>query len=391
MAARPALPETQRRIFDLARTDRVAATRALAELSLPEQVAAVCETPLSRRGDLLGLLPFPEQVIPGLPEAELCFTFCSIGLADATWLLEYVTPQQYAACVDLDGWNGLEPDPAALDQWIDALAETSPETFLRSFQALDAETVLIYLRHRIGVAQKPDEKEGWDPPAGSQTLDDQFYFFALRPDDDLAATITLLRRLFEQEYWTYFRMMLAVIWELEIANQEAALRWRTGRLQDLGFPPWEEAMDVYRFLSEDDRAKLPEGTRPLDVSEWHLPIWVPTLPTPDDSRHLVFELIPQLDDTERRSAFYAFVALANKVAVADGMKLSDAEFAPNAIEKTADFMSAGIAYIASTRAMPALDVLRRVPMERLFRVGANQEPERARPRHDGDEAEQPEP
>jgi hypothetical protein len=378
MARRPALPPEPKRILDIARTDRVAATRTLAERSLEEQVTVVCDAPVARRAELLDLVPFPEKVIPLIPEAELCFTYKAIGLADASWLLEYATAEQVVACVDLDGWTGLTTDRASLDAWIDALAATSGESFRRSLLALDPEVVVLYLRQRILVVQKPDEKEGWDPPEGSQTLDGQFYFTAHRDDDDLAAIVKLLREIFEHEYWTYFRMLQGAIWELDSGNEEWALRWRTGRLRDLGFPPWEEAISIYRFIDLGERAAIPEGSHPLDIGEWHLPVWIPSLPEPADSPHLIFRTIPLLGDLERRSAFYAFVAIANKVAVADKMKLSDAEFTPRAIEKAAHFSSAGLAYIAAERRVDAVEVLRRVPMERLFRVGANLDPERAK-------------
>jgi len=366
------------RILELARRDKSAATRALAELSIEAQVALICEAPLARRHDLLSLVPFPEQVIPQLPEGELCFTVKAIGLNDAVWLLEYATPDQVVACVDLDGWSGLEPDREAMDAWLDTLAETGPETFIRSVRALDPEVVVLYLRHRILVVQKPDDKEGWDPPDGAQTLDGQFYFTARRHDDDIAAILKLLNGLFTQDYWTYFRMMQGAIWELDSDNEEWALRWRTGRLEDMGFPPWDEATSIYRFLDVDDRMAIPEGGRPLDVGEWHLPLWVPQLPSAADSAELIFQTIPLLDDSERRSAFYAFVALANKVAVADRMKLSDSEFAPRAIEKAAQLVSDGLAHIASAHAIEPVEVLRRVSLERLFRVGANLHPEQAR-------------
>jgi hypothetical protein len=131
-------------------------------------------------------------------------------------------------------------------------------------------------------------------------------------------------------------------------------------------------------MDVDERAAIPEGEHPLDVGEWHLPLYIPQLPSAADSSALIFQTIPLLEDSERRSAFYAFVAIANKLAVADRMKLSDAEFAPRAIEKTAHFISGGLAHIASAHGIEAVDVLRRVSLERLFRVGANLDPERAR-------------
>jgi hypothetical protein len=303
-----------------------------------------------------------------------------IGIEDAAWILEHATPEQVVACVDLDGWRGTAADRAAIDSWLDTLAMTTDAAFLRSIRALDPELVVLFLKHRVQCFQKPDDDEGWQPPEGGLTVEGQFYFVAVREGDDLEALVAMLRALFVADYWVYFRMMQGVIHELDIVNEEWALRWRTGRLEDLGFPPWDRAMDIYHFIRREDRTAIPEETTSLDVGEWHLPVWMPSLPASTDHQHLLFRTLVQLDEFERRSALYAFVALANKIAVADRMELSDAESTPIAIDKAADFASAGLEFLSTELGLDAADVLRRVPLQRLFSVGANLEPERAYPR-----------
>jgi len=349
-------------------------------MALEEQVALVCETPLARRSEMLALLPVPEDVIPLIPEAELCFTIKAIGIEDSSWLLEYATPEQVVASVDLDGWKGTLPDRDALDRWLDVLSTGSETSFLRSIRALDPELVVLFLKHRIWCHLKPDDDDDWQPPEGGQTIDGQFYFVAVGDADDIAAIIVLLRSLFTVDYWMYFRMMQGIIHEPDIENEEWALRWRTGRLEDLGFPPWDRAMRIYRFIQPDVRTLIPEETDALDVGEWHLPVWIPSLPASLDHQHLLFRTLARLDEEERRSALYGFIALANKVAVADRMELGDAESTPRAIDKAAAFASDGLEFIAAERNLNATDVIRRVHVDRLFTVGANLNPDRARPR-----------
>jgi hypothetical protein len=380
MTAPPTTSAAIKSILDLASKERAAATQAIQGMTLDHQVALVCDTPLSRRAAILELLPVPEAVIPLIPEAELCFTVKMIGIEDAAWILEHATPEQVVACVDLDGWRGTAADRAAIDSWLDTLAMTTDAAFLRSIRALDPELVVLFLKHRIQCFQKPDDDEGWQPPEGGLTVEGQFYFVAIREGDDLESLVAMLRALFVADYWVYFRMMQGVIHELDIVNEEWALRWRTGRLEDLGFPPWDRAMNIYHFIRREDRTAIPEETTSLDVGEWHLPVWMPSLPASVDHQHLLFRTLVQLDEFERRSALYAFVALANKIAVADRMELSDAESTPIAIDKAADFASAGLEFLSTELGLDAADVLRRVPLQRLFSVGANLEPERARPR-----------
>ena len=108
---------------------------------------------------------------------------------------------------------------------------------------------------------------------------------------------------------------------------------------------------------------------------------MPSLPASADHQHLLFRTLAQLDEFERHSALYAFIALANKVAVADRMELSDAESTPIAIDNAADFASVGLEFLSTELGLDAVDVLRRVPLQRLFSIGANLEPERAYPRN----------
>jgi hypothetical protein len=378
MGSSPLAPGDPRDVLRLAREDRRAVVEALRATPPEEQAALVCSAPLQARGELLDLLPEPERVIPLLPEAELCFTVKAIGLADAAWILELATAEQVTASIDLDAWQSHEPDLPVLSEWIGALAATDRDAFRRAVDALDTELLVLHLKSRIEVFQKPSGDDDWSPPDSAQTLEGQFYYRSRRDDDDLIAIGELLRMLFEEDYWTYFRLMQGVIWELESDAQEWALRWRTGRLEDLGFPSWDDAMPIYRFLRPKERGRIPRGEKPLADSAWPLPVSISSLPAAASHDHRVFQAIARLDEAERRACFHALVAVANKVAVADGMPLSDASSTPRAIDKAAEFISAGLTHVAEENALEDTEVLRRVSLERLFSVGANLDPERAR-------------
>jgi hypothetical protein len=378
MLESPAAPAAARRILDLARRDRAAAQRMLGARPIEAQVALVCETPVARRGRLLELLPEPERVIPQLPEAELCFTLKGIGLESAAWVLEHATPEQVVACIDLDAWDGALPDRRSLDAWLAALVEAGEEPLLRALQALDPELLTLFLAARAEVFLRANDDD-WQPPAGAETLDGQFWFRARAEGDDLAPIVALLRTLFERDYWSYFRLLQSVMWELASETEEWALRWRSGRLEDLGFPPWEEAMSVYRYLPPEQLAEVARGVDALAPTlRWQLPVWMPRLPSRAAEGVLLFRCIAGLDAEARRTAFHALVALANKLAVADRLPLSDAESTPRAIDKAARFASAGLEFVAREQSLDPHEVLRHVPLERLFRVGANLDPDTAK-------------
>jgi hypothetical protein len=370
MAALPTLSPQAHRILQLSRTDRAAARAAMATLGIEEQTALVCEAPVARRSELIDLSPEPERLIPALPPAELCFTAKAVGLPDAGWLMEHATAEQITACLDLDAWQDFTPDRSRLDEWLEAFADASDEALLRSARAMDMELLVLHMKSRISVVVKPSD-EGWVPPAQGRTLDGQFYFCALREKDDLEDVDALLRTLFQNDYWVYFRLLQGVIWELIPETEEWALRWRTGRLQDLGFPTWEESMRIYGFIRPEARSELPEGEHCQEVGEWPLPIWMPNLPVQAHAEQSIFRAMAELSEEERRPHLHAFLALVNRIAVADRMPLGDAETIPRAIERAAETASAGLDHLSRENAVDPVDVLRRVTVERLFRVGHN--------------------
>jgi len=366
------LPAKVRDLFALARRDRRAAENVVGALPLDEQVALVCQTPVSRRAELLDLVPEPERVVPALPEAELVFTVKGIGRADSAWLLAHATDDQLVACVDLDAWRDLTPDREALAEWIATFGEADDDTLVRGVQALDPELIMLWLHDRAEVTMKPNDSDGgqdWSPPSGGNTLDGVFYLVAKRSSDDLDVAMRLLASLFESDYWFYFRMLQAVAWELPTENEEWALRWRAGRLQDLGFPAWEEAMAIYAQPRRDELERLPDAAP--KVGEWHLPVFMPELPALADAQLSLFRAAAALDDEARRAFAYAFLALANQVAVADRLPLGDVESIPKAIEKASQVASRGLDWLAARFDVEPAVVLRRAPLARLFRIGVH--------------------
>jgi hypothetical protein len=370
MDARPSVIPQARQILQLARNDKRAAEEVVAALPIEDQVSLVCSAPLDLRERVLDLTPAPEEVIPLLPEAEFCFTAKAIGLWDAGWILEHATPAQLVASIDLDGWTGLVPNRDSLREWLAALAEAGEETLLRAARALDPELVVLTLRDRVDVVLDPKDEE-WQPPEGARTLEGQFYLIPKRSDDDLDDVLKLLHAIFREDYWLYFRMLQGVTWELQSDLEEWALRWRTGRLQDLGFPSWDEAMRIYGYIRPGERDRIPEEVDTLDVPEWQLPVFMPELPATVDQAHPVFQAAAELDEEERRGFFYAFLGTANRVAVADRMPLGDPDTLPEAIDAAAVVISQGLEHLATQNDLDLTETLRRVSLERLFRVGAS--------------------
>ncbi len=366
------LPPRARALLELAARDRAAARRSAADLDPDSFAELVCLAPARARPALLDLAPDPAAVIARIPEVDLCTTLDAVGVPEAGWILEHATPEQITACVDLDAWQGEDLSPERFGRYLAAAAEAGDATLLRLVRAVDPEVAVLYLTDRVEVIP-PADTEAAGPPEGAVTIDGRIYLRALRAGDDLADLLRLLRVLFTEDPPTYHRLLLAPSYELRSEMEEFARRWRDGRLEDLGFPPREEALELIAHLPPEHLADWSERPTALETDAWRLPVWLPSLPVEEDARHPIFRAAARLDRGERQAFFYAFVAVANALARAIGLPLGEADSLPGAVERAAELASRGLGHIAETRDADEVEVLRRVPLARLVRVGANLE------------------
>jgi len=355
-----------RELTALVRTDVDAAKRLLAALPIEEQVKTICQLPAERRSEALALTPDPGLVIPRMPELDLCATTVAVGPEGSGWLLAHASREQIVACLDLDAWRGPVIDPGRLDAWLTGLADAGDATLLRTARALDPELLAFWALRDVEFFIRTGEDEDWEPPADARTIDGEHYFRARHPDTDLEVLMRLLYVLFENDQTLYLALVHDVAAGASSVDEEQALHWRGCRLIDLGFPTRDEALAAYAWL-DPESAGLPEAPAPAGEPEENLPVDParPLLPYP------LFDAIAQLASDERDRALIDFMQLSNKVLVAEGLSLGDADAVREAMSRAAELASRGLEAIAERNELDDVAVLRRSTVEHLFRMGAS--------------------
>ena len=148
------------------------------------------------------------------------------------------------------------------------MAHAPPDRIARWLAGLDAELVALILRmgariYDITQGAAPEESEGtfFPTPDGFFVLDvvglprDEG---AERPTSDehdrAAVIIRLVDSLYRTDKDLARRLLVAAIGELDSELEETAYRWQRGRMEDLGFADYYEALEVYRELDLGERA-----------------------------------------------------------------------------------------------------------------------------------------
>jgi hypothetical protein len=235
---------------------------------------------------------------------------------------------------------------------------------------MDLEILLLAMHAETEVAVVSKEQV---PPIGYFTPDGVVYF-GTAPDASPHRIHEISHALFSEDQPLYWRLVYGMLFESPSECEEYALRWRANRLQDLGFPDIEQAMRVYRPLPAER------------VSDWVPPTaeraLVGSIKLPRQLRGtLLGEALAKLPVARAADLLGYVLGVANSLAVADGLSLSESESVPRALEKAVRGIDTGLRELARVRGEAPEEVLDRTAPLDLFRVGATVDPsfrERAR-------------
>jgi hypothetical protein len=221
---------------------------------------------LARRGEKLLASPDLADEVATLQPLEAYYIVREAGLGHALPILLQLSREQLETCIDLDCWQGYDFAADSLDEWLTAFALDGPETLARSFFALDYVVQLLFLAQTITVFdpdtdQVPQEDE--ENTRDRAMTPDGFYLLELKTE--LALKIhpfTVLDALYMYDATATHQLLSEVRVDLQTQIEEEALRFRNGRMEDIGFVPAEEANVL--FSRPAGRQLMSRPPKPLD-------------------------------------------------------------------------------------------------------------------------------
>ncbi len=272
-------------------------------------------------------------------------------------LLPYATPEQITGIFDLDAW---EKDRLAVyraREWLDRIAEAYREShdergrLVQLMYDTDPELWVLATAAATAVAElEPDDDEQrqqvLDDLGALQTWEtpDGFYIVGV-PDNELGTmTLRVLEAIYEDNMVEGRKLVSSIKWALYAEVEEDLLRWRRGRLADLGFPVWDEAMKLFSPLGRDaamgrDRPepepRAADGSRPAQPEVPRIPTKIVAL-TPSlrgEGKDLLRRVMQRLGDEEYDLRLREFALLANELMAAQRFEPGDEALQERAIEQ----------------------------------------------------------
>jgi hypothetical protein len=329
----------------------------------------------SRRIESLFDAENPPAAIAALPPDEFFYILHELGFPEALDVLVHGTAEQVQCALDFSIWDKDSLSVEKANEWLGAIAAGPVEVIGRWVKELDIELLSLLVRQRariydLSLEEVADECEGvlWNSPDGNFTLE------FLGEPNEARVTQHLVDSIYRFSPTMARKMLVGMRSELDSDLEEMALRWRNGRMADLGFSDYYEALEVYREL---DPAAVMVGDKPIErvrpigdeeaVEALRLPSVMAermTMKTPFARSVATIQDSKLLADVH-----FALVALCNRALAADRIIPGDDAAVRHGLERVAATLDLGVEFLSRHDQDLEARIIRSVPVIKLFRLG----------------------
>jgi len=322
-----------------------------------------------RRIDALLALDDAEAAIAALSPGEVFELVHEVGFEDAADLIHLATPAQIQGCLDLDGWTKDELDVAPLRPWLSGVLDAGFEKFAQVWGELDADLRALIFQREVKIY---DVNLGEEPPEENEhqviaTVDTFFMLELLGDDDSQRLVMRIVDDLYRGDPELARLTIMSARSEPPAELEENSYRWRSGRLADMGYVDFYDALDLFRPL-EPAQVHIGEGSQDHIVGEdTRLPVAIAEQVIGRSFLARALAAISDPAEAERIEA--GLMVLVNKVLAAGRAKPGQAEVVRRGALYATSTLSLGLEALSRGDVERATLALGSVALERLFRVG----------------------
>ena len=328
--------------------------------------------------------PQPAALVHSFPEQDFYLLVNEIGAEDALPLLSLATNKQWEHIVDLETWQKDRLDPKAVTRWLSFLLEADSKRFFRWFLEEKLEFVELYLFRNIEVRIREHDQDPSDFGDDYFTLDNTYYFkFIDIPAEtesekqNDAQRRTLLSRITESlasyDHHAFQGVLLEAAHIIPAETEEDCYRWRSVRLAEKGFLPFDEAVGIYQpitsaELKKKDKKFIPDSLEQISA----LPVPVAPLRELKEDNHFTRALQKVEPPNVLQQIQTEFANLCNQMVVADQKIISERDVLQEIVKKASGYVSIGLELMLKDKKVDparAAVLIARYALQDIFRVG----------------------
>ena len=353
-------------------------------LQLQEKRRKVLELTPEKALDRILDDPQPAALVHSFPEQDFYLLVNEIGPEDSLPLLSLATNKQWEHIVDLETWQKDRLDPKAVTRWLSLLLEADPKRFFRWFLEEKLEFVELYLFRNLEVRIREHDQDPSEFGDDYFSLDNTYYFkFIDIPaeteseklnDAQRRALLThITQSLASYDHHAFQGVLLEAAHIIPAETEEDCYRWRSVRLAEKGFLPFDEAVGLYQpitsaELKKKDKKFIPDSLEQISA----LPVPVTPLQELKEDNHFTRALQKVEPPNVLQQIQTEFASLCNQIVVADQKIIGEREVLQEIVKKASGYVSIGLELMLKDKKVDparAAVLITRYPLQDIFRVG----------------------
>jgi hypothetical protein len=335
---------------------------------------ALSPTTVKQRVDQILSAPNAEHLVQTLSPIE--YTILLKETPELrTQLLQLAQPQQIRLVLDLDCWDRDVIQTQSVLEWIEDLQRSGAEVFAQTLQELDPEFLVFFLRQLVRIQGALPSEEDTEPVHYDEALTNELYRTEFidpqNPLNDRLQRVLSFLRLADLDL--YHKLMQAAMWEQDSELMEWAYRWRSGRLQDEGFPDYYDALESYRPVDLDQLAPAVAGSlqmpAPPESAEDSglVPTYAWSFTTSGSLLDQALSYDFPVDTLERFC--WEMVILCNRELVYDQVDFADAAAVRSSLNRVHVYLNIGLEYLSGGDVQQLPRLMLQHHLQMIFRVG----------------------
>jgi len=328
--------------------------------------------------------PQPAALVHSFPEQDFYLLVNEIGPEDALPLLALATNKQWEHIVDLAVWQKDRIELNSLMRWMNLLLEADPRRFVKWFLEEQLDFGEFYLFKNLEVRIREHDQDTADFGDEYFTLDDVYYLKIIDvpteteseqlTDEQRRAFLTkLAQSLAAYDHDVFQSVLLEVTHVIPNVAEEECYRWRSVRLAEKGFLPFDEAIGIYQPINPKDLEKTKPKFIPRSANEISsLPVPVSPLRELKEDNHFTRALQKIAPVNVLQQLQSEFANLCNQIGVADHRSPGERAILSGIVKKAGGYLSIGLEQMLKGKAVdPALAaaLITRYPLQDIFRAG----------------------
>ncbi len=353
-------------------------------LQLQEKRRKILGLPPEKALDRILTDPQPAALVHSFPEQDFYLLVNEIGPQDCLPLLSLATNKQWEHIVDLETWQKDRIDLKMATRWMSLLLEADPKRFIRWVLEEQLEFVELYLFRNLEVKIREHDQDPSDFGDNYSTLDNVYYFkfFDIPVETESEKQIdaqrrALLTRLTQSfaalDHHAFQSVLLEAAHVIPAETEEDCYRWRSLRLAEKGFLPFDEAVGIYQPIKPGELDKKDKKFMPRSLQHVSsLPVPVVPLSELKEDNHFT-RALQKVDPPNVLQQIQAeFANLCNQVVVADHKTIGEREVLQEIVKKASGYVSIGLELMIKDKKVDparAAALIMRYTLQDIFRVG----------------------